>query len=165
MAKAKSSGASPRVLRLRENNRFLSAAELGLEPVSEWDRNSFPIPPRNIRGNRAISELKNGLDVVDNAGRTIRFDSGIMKHWEVRNKTEKDFKSRLELLDMAVDTVQSPREVWHQGKQRAYVKAYKGDKRNFGFKVFVSDDNITITYFPCGINKLQNARKGTKFER
>lgn len=79
--------------------------------------------------------------------------------------TPEDIDGRLSRLDMATQTVQNPREVWIQGKQKAYVQVFV--KKNGGAKgcvVFAKDNNVVRSYYPRSVSSLDKARHGEQIK-
>ncbi len=139
---------------------YQNYSEIGLERCREWENLSEPPPAVAAEDARAM--LEKGFPVQAGDGDKLTMGQTVLDHWEVeKQKNPLDVDGRLKKLNMAVDTVEKPAEVWQQDSQKAYVKLYKkptGGK--IGCTVFVQDDGVVKTYFPKDANGLDKCRKG-----
>ena len=106
--------------------------------------------------------LQAGTGINAVTGETVVFDAKCLYHWQVEEeKSQSEIDSRLAYLSFAVSTVISPLEVWDQGTQKAFIKAFKkttGKVR--GCLVFVLPDMTVKTYFLKDLKGVDKARKG-----
>jgi hypothetical protein len=133
---------------------------MGLTPSKEWE--NLPPVPESVSPESARERLMRGFGVRSGDGENITFDTAVLDHWEPEtDKNPDDVNRRLARLDMAIDTVTNPTEVWRQDSQKAYVKLFEqstGGKR--GCAVFVTADGKVRSYFPNRPSWLDTCRKG-----
>ncbi len=161
MAKAKSSGASPRVLLLRENTE----KKLFI-PAGEWDPGTFPPAPGDSNPGKSRQKINKGFEIKAYNGAPVFFNRKLFYHWYAeKDYGEKQIRLRLAKLGMAESTVKKPREVWVQRKQVVYIQAFRqknGD--SIGCLVFVRKNGVAKTYFPKKVKKIDTARKGKRIK-
>lgn len=137
-----------------------------LEPSSAW-REKAPAAPEKNDAAEARSRLQKGFEVRSADGKKLEFGRKILDHWETeKNKSSPEIAGRLNKLDMAVETVLKPAEIWDQQTQTAYIQAFrKSGGGASGCLVFVGKDGGVRTYFPKDLNALDKARKGVSVKR
>lgn len=162
MAKSRPSGAKRKA---DADDKFL-LSDGGFIPAKEWDISHSPLSPVDVSPRSALKKLQEEFQVTSYDGSNIIFGQEILDHWQKeKNKSQKDIDGRLSRLNMATQTVQNPREVWIQGKQKAYVQVFV--KKNGGAKgcvVFVKDNNVTRSYYPRSVSSLDKARHGEQIK-
>jgi hypothetical protein len=162
MAKSRPSGAA----RKADANSGFLREENNITPAKEWDISHSPLSPADVSPQSALKKLQDGFQVTSYDGSNITFGQEILDHWQKeKNKSQKDIDGRLSRLEMATQTVQNPREVWIQGKQKAYVQVFV--KKNGGAKgcvVFAKDNNVVRSYYPRSISSLDKARHGEQIK-
>lgn len=138
----------------------------GLPSAATWA--DLPAAPKRIAPQEARLRLEQAQQITDPFGRQVTFDERALAHWLERDKPAADIEGRLRLLPLAEQAVRSPREVWEQRGQTAYVSAFRrggegADGR--GVVVFVYPDDRVETYFVNQLRWLDNVRKGFRLRR
>ena len=145
-----------------ENKDFHTFEDEGVASALSWRNESLPQAPEEYSVAEAKKMLKAGTQIEAATGETVVFDANCLYHWQVEEeKTQAEIDNRLAYLSFAVSTVISPMEVWNQGTQKAFIKAFKkttGKVR--GCLVFVLPDMTVKTYFLKDLKGVNKARKG-----
>lgn len=156
MAKSRPSGAI-RLLNIQNQNAYSDSAK-------EWDSQFFPPKPDEISPSTARTMLEAEFWETSINGEKVKFGREIIDHWQNEEKyDDKQINGRLSRLEMARAAVKNPAEIWDQGKQTAFVQAFK--KKTGGKQavvVFVNNQGIAFTYFPKDTNALDKVRKGNR---
>lgn len=149
-----------------EPEKRISSKSLGLESATTWT--DVPQAPRLVNQIAAENAIRDGIIVQDIKNDTVIINSEVISHWEnkdVPGNRQKDIKGRLERLSWAIDTLENPREVWTDIRQKAYISVYKDDKlKTKGFVVAVKNTGEVNTYFIDEVKRLDLARKGVNME-
>ena len=145
-----------------EAKNFHTFKEEKLKPASEWRNESLPAVPQRIDPETARGILSEGKKILSKTGDEVVFDDYCLYHWKVEEaKEEKDIEDRLAWLPMAIETVTDPLEVWDQGTQQGFIKAFQKSTGGFrGCLVFVLENMKVKSYFLKDLNALDKARKG-----
>lgn len=90
-----------------------------------------------------------------------------MQHWQVEEaKSGREVDLRLAWLPMAMENVANPIEIWDQGTQKGFIKAFQKTTDGFrGCLVFVLKNGKVRTYFLKDLNALDKARKGFSVQK
>lgn len=134
-----------------------------LKSSLSWKEKSLPSSPGQMNIEDAKQLLAIGKTVSAVTGEKVIFDNECLEHWLLEEgKSEKEINGRLAHLSFALDTVQKPFEVWDQGTQKGFIKAYqrKDTGKIRGVLVFVLQNGKTRTYFLKDLKALDKARKG-----
>ncbi|MDT8389428.1 MAG: phage minor head protein [Lentisphaeria bacterium] len=144
----------------------------GLASSEQWD--ALPRPER-AEPRDAKARLESGIRLTDIEGGDVVLGQGVLDHWNGLDGSEaideNNIYGRLRKLNMAVRTVEAPKEIWrvydrqHGSWQRTYVQKFEGrNERKFtGCLVAVNEDTGDArTYFPHDARKLDNGRHGAE---
>ncbi len=145
-----------------EAKEFHSFEEEKLEPASKWKERTLPPVPQQMNPEEARNKIAHGEKILSKTGEEVIFDDECIYHWRMEEgKPEKEIDSRLADLPMAIKTVTEPMEVWDQGSQQGFIKAFQKATGGFrGCLVFVLKSRKVRTYFLKDLNALNKARKG-----
>ena len=145
-----------------EDKKFHTFEDEGRDSALSWKNENLPQAPAEYSVEKAKEMLQAGTGINAVTGETVVFDAKCLYHWQVEEeKSQSEIDSRLAYLSFAVSTVISPLEVWDQGTQKAFIKAFKkttGKVR--GCLVFVLPDMTVKTYFLKDLKGVDKARKG-----
>ena len=150
-----------------EAKEFHSFEEEKLEPASSWKEKELPEVPMRENPEAARKKLAQKEKVISKTGEEVLFDNECLQHWQVEEaKSEKEIEDRLAWLPMAIETVTNPIEIWDQGTQKGFIKAFQKTTGGFrGCLVFVLKNGKVRTYFLKDLNALNKARKGFSVQK
>lgn len=150
-----------------EPKNFHTFEDEKLEPSSAWKEKNLPPVPPQMDPENARKILEHGEKVLSKTGIEVVFDNECLSHWQNEEaKPEKEINLRLAWLPMAMETVTDPFEVWDQGTQQGFIKAFQKATGGFrGCLVFVLKNSKVRTYFLKDLNALNKARKGFSVRR
>lgn len=154
MAKTKSSGA------IKQGLPMIVSAK-------KWQASSLIEIPEDRKVSEARDMLLAGFIEKSEDGNSVIFNKRVIEHWEKdEGYDDKQINGRLAKIEMARSAVKRPREVWDQGKQKAFIQGFvKPQGGKLGVVVFVrKSDKTAITYFPKSIGGLDKVRKGTRIK-
>jgi hypothetical protein len=136
--------------------QYKTAISGGLEPAREWRIEKEP--PQTMDAGEARRLMTEGFNTTDQQGVAVKFTGGTLRHWD----GYKDEALRPAYLPWAVETVKSPREVWHQQKQTAYLQAFAKPQGGYrGCAVFVDNETREArTFFLRSMAEMDKCRKG-----
>ena len=145
-----------------EDKGFHTFEDEGRGSALLWKNENLPQAPGEYSVEKAKKMLQAGTRINAATGETVVFDAKCLYHWQVEEeKTQAEIDSRLAYLSFAVSTVVSPLEVWDQGTQKAFIKAFKKTTGKIrGCLVFVLPDMTVKTYFLKDLKGVDKARKG-----
>ena len=145
-----------------EDKGFHTFEDEGRGSALLWKNENLPQAPGEYSVEKAKEMLQAGTRINAATGETVVFDAKCLYHWQVEEeKTQAEIDSRLAYLSFAVSTVVSPLEVWDQGTQKAFIKAFKKTTGKIrGCLVFVLPDMTVKTYFLKDLKGVDKARKG-----
>ena len=145
-----------------ENKGFHTFEDEGRESALSWKNENLPKAPAEYSVADAKKMLQAGTKVDAATGETVVFDNECLQHWQETAKNEKEINARLTFLPMAISTVTAPLEVWNQGLQMGFIKAFKKASGGYrGCLVFVTPETSKVrTYFLKDLKALDKARKG-----
>ena len=145
-----------------ENKGFHTFEDEGRESALSWKNENLPQAPAEYSVADAKKMLQAGTKVDAATGETVVFDNECLQHWQETAKNEKEINARLTFLPMAISTVTAPLEVWNQGLQMGFIKAFKKASGGYrGCLVFVTPETSKVrTYFLKDLKALDKARKG-----
>ena len=113
------------------------------KPAKEWKPDET-LP--EISKEEALAILKAGREVTDPRGEKVKFDSGLVEHWEKGGKEPWDMAARLSQLPEAMRTIEHPHEVWQDGDATIYLHRHG---RREGMTTFVEiSSGKAATYYP-----------------
>ena len=147
-----------------EKKDFHTFEDDNLPPASAWRDNDLPSPPRRDDPKKVRTTLSTGQHVESISGEDVVFDNTLFDDWQ--GKSAKEIEDRLALLPAAVETVRAPLEIWDQGDQHGFIKAFRKQTGGVrGCLVFVMGNHKAKTYFLKDLNALDKARKGFSVKR
>ena len=150
-----------------EAKEFHSFEDENLEPASAWREQTLSRVPQQMDTKEARRILAQGKRILSKTGEEVVFDNECIHHWKVEEaKSETEIEHRLAWLPIAIATVVEPLEVWDQGTQQGFVKAFQKATGGFrGCLVFVLANRKVKSYFLKDLNALDKARKGFSVKR
>lgn len=144
----------------------MSSTSLGLQSATTWM--NIPQAPGTVNRNAAETAIRNGFTIKDAKGDDVTINSHVLAHWDGKKNSgdrNDDVTGRLERLSWAIDTLEHPREIWTDIRQKTYISVYLDDKmRKKGFIVAVKNTGVVNTYYIDGIKRVDLARKGVNVE-
>ena len=144
----------------------ISSKSLGLQSATTWT--DVPKAPRMIDPVAAETAIRNGFTIKDVKNDDVTINSQVIAHWgdkPTQGDRERDIEGRLRRLSWAIDTVEHPREIWTDIRQKTYMSVYLDDKsKKKGFIVAVKNTGVVNTYYIDGIKRVDLARKGVNVE-
>ena len=145
-----------------EDKGFHTFEDEGRGSALLWKNENLPQAPGEYSVEKAKKMLQAGTKVDAATGETVVFDNECLQHWQKTAKNEKEINARLTFLPMAISTVTAPLEVWNQGLQMGFIKAFKKASGGYrGCLVFVTPETSKVrTYFLKDLKALDKARKG-----
>jgi len=152
--------------------KLLSAIDEGLrtanacssEPRDEIGRWTADASAGVLKPEVARVMLKKGIDTKDVLGNSVRFDEGVLNHWDAEGHPEEEQDRRLRRLPDAVASVEHPHEVWKNDKQTAHLRAFQDEKSKRRYVAgFVTEAGKARTFFHGSRStEVQKLRKGEK---
>jgi len=144
----------------RPNLDYVGYQDLDLPSVREW--RDVPALPSEVNPQLARSMLDEGMSIDAGDDRTVALGREVLRHWESETgKSTAEINGRLAKLEMATATLTKPAEVWEQATQRVYIQMFERESGSrVGCVVYVTDDNVTRTYFPRDRAGIDRARQG-----
>ena len=146
-----------------EDKKFHTFEDEGRGSALSWKNENLPQAPAEYSVEKAKEMLQAGTQIKAATGVTVTFDNECLQHWqEETKKNEKEINARLAFMPMAISTITAPLEVWNQGTQMGFIKAFQKSTGGFrGCLVFVMTETSKVrTYFLKDLKALDKARKG-----
>jgi len=96
---------------------------LGLTSAKKWKPMAVPAV---IKASKARKVLEKGIQITSADGSMVTLGEEILKHWHVDGKKlASDIEGRLERLNWAIATLETPQEIWQQKNQKGYLQIFK----------------------------------------
>ena len=117
----------------------------------------------------ALKQLKAGITAQDPLGNKITLDRSILRHWVKEKKSKKDIKRRLAHLQVVVQCVKTPAEIWEQEDgtriymaafHSRYEREYEKEVRVYPMAFTVDNDSLKIQTYYLNIGGINRKRKG-----